>query len=200
MVRSTQSLLSKDDFGRTIAARIKKAGEPGSVTYISEDFRIDINDEGELVQQFNLENVYKEYCARLADERETMLSKIVQAALVRHNQPPEDWEDAKPDIMPAVRSCATFEMLWLEHRAPGGQTRPDLPSFVIGDHLLAMLVYDMPESTQTISGKQLQDWGVSFYEAMEVAKANLAAIEMAVSKAGAVVDFGSEVDHIGCLL
>ena len=184
MVRSTQSPLSKDEFGQTVAARIKKAGEPGSVTYVSEDFRIDIKDEGELVQQFNLENVYKEYCARRVEEREMMLSKIVQTALVRHKPPPEDWEDAKPDIMPAVRSRATFEMLWLEHRAPGGQKRPDLPSFGIGDHLLAMLVYDLPVATITLTDQQLEDWGVSFYEAMEVAKQNLAAIEIPVAKTG----------------
>ncbi len=184
MARSTQSPLSKDEFGQTVAARIKKAGEPGSVTFVSEDFRIDIEDEDELVQQFNLENVYQEYCARQADQRETMLSKIVQTALVRHKQPPEDWEDAKPDIMPAVRSRATFEMLRLEHRLPEGQMLPNLPSFGIGDHLLAMLVYDLPAATQTLTSQQLQDWGVSFYEAMEVAKENLAAIEMSVSKAG----------------
>jgi hypothetical protein len=121
------------------------------VTYVSEDFRIDIEDQGKMVGQFNLHNVYKEYCARRAEERETMLSKIVQVALARHKKIPEDWADAKPDIMPAVRSRATFEMLWLEHRAPGGQTRPDLPSYEVGDHLLAMLVYDLPAATQTLT-------------------------------------------------
>ncbi len=184
MVRSTQSPLSKDDFGRTVAARIKKAGEPGSVTYVSEDFRILIENEGEVVQYMNLENVYKEYCARRADQREMMLSKIVQTALVRHKTIPEDWEDVQPDVMPAVRSRATFEMLSLEQRSQGKPALTDLPSFGVGDHLLALLVYDMPESTQTIPGQQLQDWGVNFYEAMEVAKQNLAAIEMSVSKAG----------------
>jgi hypothetical protein len=182
--RKRQSPLSKDDFGQTVAARIKKAGEPGRVTYVGDDFRIDIEDEGELIQQFNLENVYKEYCARRAEERETMLSKIVQAALIRHKPPPKDWEDAKPDVMPAVRSRGMFEMLWLEHRAPGGQKRPDLPSFGIGDHLLAVLVYDLPAATQTLSDQQLDDWGVSFYEAMEVAKENLAAIQMSIAKTG----------------
>ena len=184
MVRSKQSPLSKDEFGQTVAARIKKAGEPGSVTYVSEDFRIDIEDEDELVQQFNLENVYQEYCARRVEEQEMMVSKIVQTALVRHRTIPEDWEDVQPDVMPAVRNRATFEMLSLEQRSQGKPALTDLPSLGVGDHLLALLVYDMPESTQTIPGQQLQDWGVSFYEAMEVAKENLAAIEMSVSKAG----------------
>jgi len=179
-----QPLLSKDDFGQTVADRIRQAGEPGSVTYVSEDFRIDVEDQGEMVGQFNLHNVYQEYCARRAEERETMLSKIVQVALARHKKLPEDWDDAKPDIMPAVRSRATFEMLWLEHRAPGGQDRPDLPACEVGDHLLAVLVYDLPAATQTLTGQQLDDWGVSFYEAMEVAKENLAAIEISIAKTG----------------
>ncbi len=89
MVYSAQSPLSKDDFGQTVAARIKKAGEPGSVTYVSEDFRIVIQDEGQVVQHMNLENVYKEYWARRADQREMLLSKIIQTALVRHKTIPE---------------------------------------------------------------------------------------------------------------
>ena len=186
MVSSSESQppLSKDDFGQTVATRIKKAGEPGKVTYISGDFRILIEDEGEQVQQFNLNNVYKEYCAGREEERETILSRIVQASLVRHKEIPEDWNDANPDIMPAVRSRSTFEMLSLEQRAKAKPVLSNPPWFGVGEHLLAMLVYDLPTVTQTVPGKQLEEWGVSFYQAMEIAKENLAAVEISVSKAG----------------
>jgi hypothetical protein len=182
--RGSEPPLSQDEFGRMVAARIKKAGEPGEVTYVSQDFRIVIEDKGETVQHFNLNNVYKEYCARRGEERELMLSKIVQAALARHKRLPEDWADAKPDILPAVRNRTTMEMLSLEQRAHGRPALPDLPSFGVGDHLLAMPVYDLPAATQTLTRQQLDDWGVSVYEAMEVAKQNLAAIEMSVAASG----------------
>ena len=48
-----------------------------------------------------------------------------------------------------------------------------LPSEPLGEHLLALLAYDWPESVQSVHAENLADWGVQFYEAMEVARQNL---------------------------
>jgi len=175
--------LSEDEFGQTIADRMKLAGEPGEVIYDSEDFRIDVKDEdGNLVGQLHLDNLYQEYCRQPSAKRDAFLTKMVKFGLVRHKTIPEDFADAKPDIMPAVRSRYTYEIMWLEQRAEGKPVGPDLPFSCIGDHLMAMPVYDLPEATHTISRDQLELWGVSFYETMEVAKHNLAKIEFSVAK------------------
>lgn len=177
------ALLSEDEFGQTIADRMKQAGEPGEVIYDSEDFCILINDEkGELAGQLNLDNLYQEYCSQPIARRDAFLSRMVKLGLVRHKTIPEDFADAKPDILPAVRSRYTYEIMWLEQRAEGKPVGPDLPFFCVGDHLMAMPVYDLPEATHTISRDQLELWGVSIYEAMEVAKQNLAEIEFSVAK------------------
>jgi uncharacterized protein YtpQ (UPF0354 family) len=179
----SQQPLSEDEFGQTIADRMKQAGESGKVVYDSEDFCIVVEDEdGELVGQFNLDNVYQEYCSQPSAKREAALAKVVKVALVRHKTIPEDFADAKPDILPAIRSRTTFELMWLEQRAQGTPVGPDLPFFCVGDHLMAITVYDLPEATQTISMEQMELWGVNFYETMEVAKHNLAEVEFSVAK------------------
>ena len=129
--------LSKDEFGQTIADRIREAGEPGRVSYDSEDFHIVIEDDSEeVLSQYNLENVYREYCDRPATERDGFLTRIVQVGLVRHKAIPEDFADAKTDILPAIRSRATFELTWLEHQVKGQEVGPDLPFLCVGDHLM----------------------------------------------------------------
>ena len=151
--------------------------------YDSEDFCINVKDEdGELVGQLNLDNLYQEYCRQPSAKRDAFLTKMVKFGLVRHKTLPEDFADAKPDILPAVRSRYTYEIMWLEQRAEGKPVGPDLPFSCVGDHLMAMPVYDLPEATHTISRDQLELWGVSFYETMEVAKHNLAEIEFPVAK------------------
>jgi len=182
---SSSTPLSKDEFGQTIADRIKKAGEPGQVIYDSEEFCIVVkDDDGEVVGQYNLEKVYQEYCNRSATERDAFLRRAVQLCLARHKEIPDDFADAKTDIMPAIRSRATFELMWLEQKAKGQKVGPDLTFSCIGDHLIALPVYDLPEATQTISTDQIAEWDVTFYEAMEVATQNLAEIEISISRYG----------------
>jgi uncharacterized protein YtpQ (UPF0354 family) len=177
--------LSEDEFGQTIADRMKQAGESGKVAYDSTDFCIVVEDEdGVLVGQFNLDNVYQDYCRQPSTHRDAFLTQMVQVGLVRHKKIPEDFADAKTDILPAVRSRSTFELMWLEQRAQGQPVSPDLPFSCVGDHLTAIAVYDLPEANQTISIEQMDQWGISFYETMEVAKQNLAEIEFSVAKSG----------------
>ena len=45
---------------------------------------------------------------------------------------------------------------------------------MLGDDLGLGLVYDMPDSMKPISNKELDLWGVTFYEALEAARENLA--------------------------
>jgi hypothetical protein len=58
------------------------------------------------------------------------------------------------------------------------------PTEPVGEHLLAMLVYDWPETVQSISAENLTGWGVMLYEAMEVARQNLEEATVMYSKIG----------------
>jgi hypothetical protein len=60
----------------------------------------------------------------------------------------------------------------------------ELPSEPIGDHLLAILAYDWPDSVQSITAENLAGWGVTTYEAMEVARQNLAEATLGYARIG----------------
>ena len=47
------------------------------------------------------------------------------------------------------------------------------PQQVLAEHLAIGLVYDLPDSMRTIVDEDLENWGVTFYEALEAACANL---------------------------
>ena len=57
----------------------------------------------------------------------------------------------------------------------------------LGDHLAVGLVYDLPESMVMLHRDQLKTWDVTFFEAFEIARANLADLE---------ASFGSMEDRL----
>ena len=88
---------------------------------------------------------------------------------------PEDFEDAKPDLMPVVRSRSHFELNSLRGEVESG-TPISWPYQAFGEHFGTGMVYDLPSSMRSISQPNLDAWGVTFYEAMEVARENLSAL------------------------
>ena len=64
----------------------------------------------------------------------------------------------------------------------GGETSV-VPSQQVGDHLAAVLIYDMPDSVLYIPQGLLDRWGVTFYEAMKTARENLVTMEAKVATA-----------------
>jgi hypothetical protein len=84
---------------------------------------------------------------------------------------PEDFEDARSDLLPSVRARTYLEVDL--RRVAGDGPNPEVPYEIIADSLCAYLVYDLPTSTATVNQELLDKWGVSFYEAMEVARQNL---------------------------
>src|SRR4051812_11770749 len=59
-----------------------------------------------------------------------------------------------------------------------------LPCESLGEHLVAALAYDWPEAVQSIAAEDLRRWGVTFDEAMEAAKQNLAEATLGYTKVG----------------
>jgi hypothetical protein len=78
----------------------------------------------------------------------------------------------------------------------------EVPHQIIGEHLCAILAYDLPTSMATINDEQLEKWGVTFYEAMEVARQNLEETTKQVAQAGSlyIVTHGDSYDSSRLLL
>ena len=128
--------------------------------------------EGETKSILFLGNAYQEYCSLSREDRPKSLRRFVRGWLDAHKPAPEEYADIRPDILPAVRSRSFFESARLR-MVIGGDDDTFLQYQTLGDDLGLGLVYDMPDSMKPISNKEIELWGVTFYEALEAARENI---------------------------
>ncbi|WP_165229882.1 hypothetical protein [Aquisphaera insulae] len=160
-------------FARVIAAGLRKAGEPLEFRYDPREFRlVSVGDAGYLI---NLGNTYREYLAVPRSERPMVLSRFLRSWIEGRKGIPEDFGDASHDLLPGVRNRASFEIMKLQSRVDGS-AEFDWPYRVVGEHYGAGLVYDLPHAMSQINGQQLDRWGVTLEEAMDLAMLNLAGL------------------------
>ncbi len=164
---------SKDEFARMLVDGIRRAGETGEIRYDAEEFSLTAPKQGVL----NLDNAYQEYCSAPREVRQDVLQKWVRGWFVVGKPAPEDYEDIRPDLLPIVRGRGHFDLMEL-HFLASGKSKLPCPYQPLGEHLAVGLVYDMHEAMRSIQQEELDAWGVTFYEAMEVAKENLQQLPM----------------------
>src|SRR5262249_9092765 len=143
----------------------------GPIHYDRENFTL--KGEGGRVPEANLKNIYLEYCQSTPEVRAKIFSNFVRSWFTPLKGLPEEFEDARHDLLPAIRARASIELNLLKARADGGKAG-EWPYAVVGEHLSLSLVYDLPEAMISIQQPHLDDWGVSFPEALQVAMENLA--------------------------
>ncbi len=162
---------SREKFARTVMAGIHRAGERRRIVYDSKQFCL--RPDGDEVSVMNLNNLYAEFCASTKDLRPKLISNVVRNWFADRRSLPETFEDVHPDLLPTVRSRAYFEFASLQLKGDGRGGRIEYPQQILGDYLSIGLVYDLPDSMRTIVAGDLDDWGVTFYEALEAASVNL---------------------------
>jgi hypothetical protein len=151
---------------------IRRAREKKTIVYDKEEFCLRAED-GHIAF---LGNAYQEYCAAQKPCRAEVLQKYVRVWFTHQRETPESFEDAQPDVLPALNSRAYYELVPLRVLQENGK-KLDVPYQVVGEHFGASLVYDMPESRTSIGQAQLDKWGVTFYEGMEVAREALSQLK-----------------------
>ena len=169
---------SKAAFAEAVISALRDAGDTRELTYDEDQFAI-IDADGKM----NLGNMYQEHCAVPRKERKRHLAGLVQAFLQSAFKVPADFEDVKPDLRPKIWSRWTFEELELQHRISGDST-PDIPLVPLGSHLCIGLVYDLPTSMRSVASEDLETWGTTLYEALEIARENLRETTVAFASIG----------------
>lgn len=157
---------SKDRFANIIKAALQKAGYPSGLHYDRKEFCL-VGQDG---AKHWLQNTYAEYCPADPDLRTEILRTRVRAWIQSRHPIPNEYEDVRPDIRPAILNRFQFEIDALENRDA------DRKHQVIGNDLVACLVYDLPECLRFFGQSRLDDWNVSFDDALEDAKRNLAEV------------------------
>ena len=164
---------NKDDFAQLMIDRIQQTGEKGRIAYHPEEFRL--RGEGERSAALMLGNAYKEYCAAEGENRERVIRHWVRNWFSLLRDMPEDFEDVKPDLLPIVRSRSHFELNQLRSVVESGMPI-SWPYVPLGEHFGVALVYDLPDAMRSIPQANLDAWGLTLYEVLEIACQNLATL------------------------
>ncbi|MCA9215818.1 MAG: DUF1444 family protein [Planctomycetales bacterium] len=172
--------ISKSQFARLIAKELQQVGDKRVSRYQAEPFQLRFTQDGKPAGVANLHNIFAEYSVRSGRERKDYLKQAVRTLLAPYKKLPADFDDARADLLLTVRERSYFTLLETQNWVAGDPefAWPHLP---IGQHLAVGLVYDLPEAIVMLHQKQLDDWDISFYEAYEVAFANLLECEATFS-------------------
>lgn len=161
--------LTRESFAQHLLAKAKEIKPEAVLHYDANEFSIKSRSSDQQVMY--LHNAYLEYSRCTAEERPYVLKKWLRHLLFL-KQIPEDFEDVVPDLMPALRTRGYFELIQLKFRSQN-RDMPMFPYQDVGEHFGLTVAYDMNDSIIMISQKHLDDWNLTFYEAMEIAMRNL---------------------------
>jgi uncharacterized protein YtpQ (UPF0354 family) len=173
---------SQDQFARLVVKTLMDGGVNWQLEYHPDQFRLELSQSGKSPSIINLHNVYKEYCQADRASRATFLQRTRQGLMQRMELPTE-FEDAKPDLLPTLRDRFFVEAMRLHSEAAGGDP-PEMVTVPVTDECVVALVYDLPNSMRFVGKEALDTWGVSVYEALEVAKQNLTEVSYPVLSVG----------------
>lgn len=153
-------------FAQELLLALRDAGDTRQLQYSAEEQQL--TGDGVI----NLANLFAEHCRLDAAERSLHVQRVALSFVSANDEPPASYDDARTNLRPKIWSRASLQFLDLEAKIQGNDPL-DLPGYTVGSHLVSTLVYDLPHSMRSVSQSALDDWGVTYYQAMEDALQNL---------------------------
>lgn len=144
---------SKAKFARMVIAALAQRGEPGPWKFDEERFQLQRDD-----RLLNLGGIYGEYLAQPPKQRAAYFARAMLGIQAHQRPIPQDFELAKVDVLPVVRSRVMLAHL-----------QQPFSHHVLAEHFVVGLVYDWHESMMYVLPDQLEQWGVDFDTALEAA-------------------------------
>ena len=183
----------KDQFAERLMKALQAAGDPRTASYDPDEFCLRFWENGQEQGLLNLNNLFIEYSQVERQQREQCLNRIVRAALSHLKEIPDEFRDAAHDLWPRLWARSTFEQIRLQQRLNGSEPL-QYPLEPIGEHLTLSLVYDLPEAVRSISTDDLEAWGVTYWQAREVALQQLAESDFQIVSLGGELHASSTGD------
>jgi hypothetical protein len=176
---------TKEKFAKLVLREMRRAGVEDELKYDAQNDRI-LRGNGNQTASIYLTNFYKEYLALPRLQRKKHLAHRALMFLNNHIDIPSGFETARLNLRPKIWVRAALEKARLQIQIDGGDSSKfEIPEYEIGSHLIASLVYDLPDTMMSINNEQLETWGVTYYEALEIAKENLEKTPSAFAQIGA---------------
>jgi hypothetical protein len=163
---------SKDKFASMVANALRNAGIQGEPHYNSEKFAIVVNLTDGTVFTANLHNIYIDFGQASKDQREAELKKYATGIVAMQMALPADYQVAKRNLLPLVRS-AIDEIDKLLHAEAVESKESILVSKTLIPDIVVQVGFDSEYSIRRIEPGQLKDWGVTFEQALADAIDNL---------------------------
>jgi hypothetical protein len=171
-------------FADLFMQEMRRAGFKDELRYEPETDRI-LYGKGKSPGIINLCNFFKEYLALPAGRRKQHIADRARLFSRANDETPDDFAEAREHLRPKLWVKAALEKTRLQIRIDGGDaSKFDPPEYEVGSHLTASLVYDLPEMMKSVSNEQLIKWGVTYYEALEIARENLEQAPFAYAQIG----------------
>lgn len=171
-----------DEFARSLMKTLKQAGLSSPLSYDPAEHSIRVHQPPNTIF---LTNYYNEYLQVPHANR----GQYLQYRASTHVNPPpdipEDFAEARPHLRPKIWSRLALEAMRLHIQAESPTSEGlDLAEYEIGSHLIAGIAYDLPEIILSVSRDNLEKWGITFYEALEIARENLTEQNFSVGSMG----------------
>lgn len=157
---------SPDKFARIMIDAIRRASVDDPIEYDEQRFLLKIGS-----QMMQLGNAYADYCKAPRRDR----AKVIEAYLpiaTEQTTVSEVFDEAKPHLLPKVREPAFYGLMKLRgeldgYKFPISEHRPISPFHTVE------IIYDLPQSVASVPNDRYVTWGVSFDEALNIARDNL---------------------------
>lgn len=192
---------SEDQFAKIMIDTLRRVGDVRTPVYDKAEFRLTFTKDGKQEGVINLRNLFTEYCKTARKERQALLARTCKGLAFPMTMP-EEFEDARPDLMPTLRTRSMPAVMQLDSEI-AGNSPVEFPWVDVSEELIACLVYDLPNSMQFVTGEMLSTWGITIYEALECARQNLAEREVPLLSIGDklfIVETGDAYDATRLLL
>lgn len=163
---------SRKNLVDAIIEAIRRADPDVTLTYDEAQFRIDYcqrNRTGRLI----LANFFDGYRAEDSAGRREMIERIAQS--ISDPPAPTTAEEARELLMPRVRSRYHYPLLPLTFEAEGlaNSSWFEVPHRLLADRLAISLALDTEASIADVTPDNLDQWGLSFDQALDLAMVNL---------------------------
>jgi hypothetical protein len=172
------------DFAAQMIEAFREAGDMTDLRFDAAENRI-VRGHSDDQWTLNLANMYQIYLREPRSQRAECVRSLVRGIQTSSKGLPKEFDLARADLRPRLWLRSAFELIRLNGLIEGGPVAPKMPPYEsVGEHLIVTLVYDWPEAVQVLRDEDLTEWGVTFYEAMEVARKSLDESTVSCTKIG----------------
>jgi hypothetical protein len=120
-----------------------------------------------------LRNIYQDYRKAPLLKRSHVIREYVRAIRSTHDAPDFDFAQARTQLLPKIRERYYHQVLKLMSLTEGNEKLSAFPVRVFSDDLTVELVLDHPKAVSIVNQKTLDDWKISFDDALKIARENL---------------------------